>query len=145
MASRWDLLFEIKPVPILEHLVSEASKLLANDLRRWPLPVQELDLETGKKFAALATGQAPRPADGVFREAFRLARWDLGHELSAYDEYMRNERWAQAGLVPSDKPALLFVSRWLLDQMTSLREATEGRVQKHALLELLDRTERALL
>jgi hypothetical protein len=142
MASRWDLLFDQKPVPILEHLCEEVSKLLAKELAKWPLAVQDLDLDVGGAVAPWVLGEVPRPGDRVFREAFRLARWDLAHEVDAYDDYMRNQRWSAVGLTAEDKPALLFISRWLLEQLTSLREATEGRVKRRELLDILERTER---
>jgi hypothetical protein len=143
--SRWDLLLDRKPVDLQEHLVEEVSKLLAADLDGWPLPIQELDLETGRRFSGLVTGEVPRPAEAVFTESFRLARWELEREVAAVDDYMRNERWAQAGLAPADKPALLFISRWLTEQLLSLSEATEGRVKRPRLVDCLDRIRRRAL
>jgi len=142
MPSRWDFLYDQKPVPLAQHLSDEVAKLLSADLDRWPLPLSELDLEAGREFRALAMGEVARPAAQVFHEAFQLARWDLTHEVEAYDEYMRNRRWLERGLAPQDKPALLFVGRWLLDQMTSLREATQGRIRRADLLKILEATEK---
>lgn len=141
MASRWDHLFEARPVPLIDHLLEEVAKLLAKDLQQWPPPVQELDLEVGAQFASLFTEPPPRPADAVYAEALRLSRWELERELEAYDDYMRNKRYLTAGLAPTDRLALLFLNRWLVDQMLGLGEATEGRVNRRLMLKCLERLE----
>jgi hypothetical protein len=142
MPSRWDHLFEQKPVALMDHLAEEVSTLLATDLKKWPLPLVEIDLEAGKAFTPWALGEEPRPSPVVFHEGFKLARWDLCHETEAYDDYFRNQRWAELGLTAHDKPALMFLGRWLLDQLTALREATQNRVNRSGLLRILERTEK---
>ena len=144
MASRWDYLFETKPVPMMDHLLEEVAKLLAKDLRQWPPPVQEIDLDTGGQFAALYTEPTPRPAEAVYEEALRLSRWELERELEAYDDYMRNKRYLERGLAPTDRLPLLFLNRWLTDHMLGLGEATEGRVNRRLMLQCLERLEARL-
>jgi len=144
MASRWDRLLDVKAISLAEHLVEEVSKLLAKDLARWPLPVLELDVETGRQFAPLLAPDSQRPDPPAFGEAFRLARWELEREIEAVDDYMRNRRWLERGLAPDDKQALLFISRWLVEQLLGLAEATEGRLSRPTLVEALNRTERRL-
>ena len=141
MPSKWDAVLEQKPVPLSEHLLVECSKLFARDLSTWPPPLDEV----AGSAAALLAGQPARPGEGLMREAFRLARWDLTHALDAYDDYMRNQRWAEAGLTAADKPMLLFMSRFIFEQLQGLVEATEGRVNRKALLRVLDLTERAVV
>jgi hypothetical protein len=144
MASRWDYLFETKPVPLMDHLLEEVAKLLAKDLQRWPPPVQELDLEVGSQFAPLFTEPSPRPARAVYDEALRLSRWELAREHEAYDDYMRNKRYLEHGLAPTDRLALLFLNRWLVDQLLGLGEATEGRINRRLMQQCLDRLEARL-
>jgi len=144
MASRWERLLDQKPIPLTDHLLTEVAKLLVKDLTRWPLPVEELDLATGQRFAQLLSGELPRPREAVYGEAFRLARWEISRELEAYDEYMRNRRFLERGLTVDDKPALLLVSRWLEEQLLGLGEATQGRIRRPQLLVCLERMERAL-
>jgi hypothetical protein len=144
MASRWDYLFETRPVPLITHLLEEVAKLLARDLDRWPPPVQELDLELGRQFAPLLTGEVPRPAPVVLDEALRLSRWELAREFDAYDDYMRNKRYLERGLAPTDRTSLLFLNRWLVDQLLGLGEATEGRVNRKLMQQCLDRLEARL-
>src|SRR4051812_40556453 len=103
MPSKWDAVLDQKPVPIQEHLLVECSKLFANDLNRWPPPVEELSGTSAQLLAA----NPVRPAPLLLREAFRLARWELERALDAYDDYMRNRRWEAAGLTASEKPMLL--------------------------------------
>ncbi|MBM7114277.1 hypothetical protein [Archangium primigenium] len=141
MASRWDYLFETKPVPMMDHLLEEVAKLLAKDLRQWPPPVQEVDLDVGGTFAPLFTEPTPRPAEAVYDEALRLSRWELEREHEAYDDYMRNKRYLERGLAPTDRLPLLLLNRWLVDQMLGLGEATEGRVNRRLMLKCLERLE----
>ena len=144
MPSRWDLLLDQKPIPLVDHLLAEVAKLVARDLSRWPLPVEDLDLSTGRQFASLFAPDSKRPGEAVFAEAFRLARWELRRELDAYDDYLRNRRYLARGLAPDDRPALLLINRWLVEQMLSLGEATESRLKRPQMLECLDRIARHL-
>lgn len=144
LPSRWDLLLETKPVPLMDQLLEEVARLLAKDLDRWPLPVQEVDLDIGGQFAPLLTGEAPRPGPAVYTQALRLTRWELAREHEAYDEYMRNRRYLEHGLAPADRTALLLINRWLTEQMLGLGEATEGRVTRRLMQQCLDRLEARL-
>jgi hypothetical protein len=144
MPSRWDHLFEAKPVPILDHLLEEVARLLAKDLSRWPPPVQEIDLDVGGTFAPLFLEPTPRPSQAVFDEALRLSRWELGREFDAYDDYMRNKRYLERGLAPTDRLPLLFLNRWLVEQMLGLGESTEGRVKRPMMIQILDKVEAKL-
>lgn len=144
MPSRWDYLLETKPVPILDQLLEEVSKLLAKDLAQWPPPVEELDLDVGGTFAPLFLERPPRPSAHVYDEAFRLSRWELEREFDAYDDYMRNKRYLERGLAPTDRLALLFLSRWLVEQMLGLGEATESRIKRTHMRQVLDKVEAKL-
>ncbi len=141
MPSRWEQLLERKPIPIIDHLVEEVSKLFAESMRAWPLEVDDAD----PAVLALLEANPKRPDDGVFREAFRLARWDLGREFEAFDDYIRNMRFVAAGLSPDSRPLLLFLSRFMTEQALGLNEATEGRIDRRRMLQVLERTERLLL
>jgi hypothetical protein len=144
MPSRWDYLFETKPIPILDHLQEEVAKLLAKDLGQWPPPVQEIDLDVGGMFASLLIEPPARPAPAVYTEALRLSRWELAREFDAYDDYMRNKRFLEHGLAPTDRLTLLFLNRWLVEQMLGLGEATEGRVTRPVMRQILDKVEARL-
>jgi hypothetical protein len=141
MRSKWEAVLDVKPVPLSEHLLVECSKLFAKELQLWPPEVDEVN---GAVATLLSTSPLP-PTPQVFREAFKLARWDLSREHEAYDEYMRNKGWAQAGLATGDRPMLLFLSRFMEEQLLALGEATEGRVDRKAMRRVLDLTERAVL
>jgi len=142
MTSRWEHLLHQKPIPLLEHLLDEVARLLGAELRCWPLNVQELDVATGRAFAELLAAGSPRPPEAVFTEALRLARWDVEHAPEAADDYFRNRRFADAGLTEAHRSALLLVSRWLVEQLRSLGEATEGRVKSREMAAVLTRLER---
>ena len=139
MSTRWERLLDQKPMPLLEHLLEEVARLLDQELQAWPLNIQELDTATGSRFADFLTGEAKRPSEEVFSQALHLARWDLERATDRVDDYFKNRRYLEAGLTDADRPALLFVSRWLLEQLLSLAEATSGRVKRADLLRVLDR------
>jgi hypothetical protein len=144
MPSRWDHLFDLKPVPLMDQLLEEVARLLAKDLEQWPPPIQELDLDVGGQFAPLVTGEVPRPGRAVYDEALKLSRWELAREFDAYDEYMRNKRYLERGLAPTDRSTLLFLNRWLVEMLLGLGEATQGRVNRSRMQQCLDRLESKL-
>jgi hypothetical protein len=139
MSSRWERLLDTKPIPLQEHLLDEVARLLDKELRGWPLNVEELDVATGGGFVDFLAAEAPRPPKEVFTEALRLTRWDLERATDAIDDYFRNRRYRQAGVGDADRPALLFVTRWLLEQLLGLGEATHGRVKRPDMARVLDR------
>ncbi|MBK7858174.1 MAG: hypothetical protein IPJ65_06025 [Archangiaceae bacterium] len=141
MPSKWEAVLDAKPVPLSEHLLTECSKLFANELKAWPPQIESV---SGPD-AQLLAEHPPPPGRELLREAFRLARWDLEREHDAYDDYMRNQRWSQAGLSAADRPMLLFMSRLIEEQLLGLGEATQGRVNRKAMVRVLDLTERAVL
>jgi hypothetical protein len=140
--SKWDLILDQKPIPLLTHLLEEVAKIFAKDLAVWPPHVEDFDLVTGRKLVDLLA-ESPLPPDPrLYREAFVLTRFDLGRELEASDDYLRNHRWMATGLGAKDKGMLLFLSRFMAEQLLGLAEATEGRVTRPHLLDVLDRIER---
>ncbi len=142
--SRWERILDRKPVPLQQHLLDEAAKVLLAELAGWPLPIEEIDPRTGTGVAEALGPAAPRPSPGVLPAALRLVRWELRREHEAYDDYMRNRRYLEVGIPEAERPVLLLVSRWVLEQLLALSEATEGRVDRRALLGLVDRLERGL-
>ncbi len=140
--TRWDLILDQKPRPLLEHVLDEVAKLFAADLSAWPPKIEAFDEVTGVKLAALVAETPRKPGLSTFHQAFHLTRLDLGRQLDAYDDYLRNQRWLEAGLTAKDKPMLLFLSRFMTEQLLALGEATHGRVTRAVMLDLLARTER---
>ena len=144
-SGRWELLLDRKPVPLIEHLLDEVAKLLAADLRRWPLPLTDVDPAAERKFAPLLAPGSVRPDDAIFGEAFRVARWEMERELEASAEYFRNRRWMERGLAEDARMPILFVSGWLVEQLLSLREHTQSRVSRALLVDCLERVKRLVL
>lgn len=144
MSDRWDRILDQKPVSLREHLLDEAAKVLLGELQQWPLAIEEVDERTGAGIAELFAPDAPRPSPAVLAAALKLARWDLDREHEAYDDFMRNRRYQETGITERERPVLLFVSRWVLEQLMSLSDATDGRVDRPALLRLVDRLDAGL-
>lgn len=143
MRSRWDALLDQKPIPLLDHLVEEAAKLLEVELAKWPLPVELLeDGPAANAQTALLSPDSKRPSETVYEEAFKTARMEVERRFDALDDYMRNRRWRERGLTDDARPALLLLNAFLVEQLLSLGEATEGRVSRKRMIDCLDRIER---
>lgn len=145
MSSRWDYLYDLKPVPLASHLLAEVAKLIADKLIDWPPPIEGwASAREQSRFEALVGPGSVRPDDAICREAFRLARWELTNEIEAVDDYMRHERW-RAHMPQDSLDALVFLSRYLTEELLALGEATEGRIRRRQLVECLDEVERRWL
>lgn len=140
--TKWDLILGQRPVPLVDHLLQEVARVFAADLAVWPPEIEAFDAATGAKVAQLLEESPARPDRRLYTEAFRLTRFDLSRDLDAYDDYVRHQRWVEAGLAPGHRDLLLFVSRFMTEQLLGLLEATQGRVNRSKLLEVLAQTER---
>ncbi|MFZ5440164.1 MAG: hypothetical protein ACOZQL_09160 [Myxococcota bacterium] len=140
--SKWDLILDQKPIPLAAHLLEEVSKLFAKDLAAWPPRVEEFDPQTGRKLAELLAEAPLEPDRRLYEEAFTVTRLDVGREFDALDDYLRNQRWMTGGLTVKDRAMLLFLSRFMAEQLLGLAEATQGRLTRANLLDVLDRTRR---
>ena len=139
MGSRWDRLLDVRKVTLVDHLLTEAAKVVVKDLETWPPPVESMEPETREKFAAVFAPDQPAPPRAAILESFRLARWDLERNFEAYEDYVRNRRWTEHDLADEHRDVLLFVSRWLVEHLLSLGEATEGRIKRPQMIVCLDR------
>lgn len=146
MGSRWDRLFDLRTLTLVDALMTEAAKVMAEELlQKWPPPVEGVDLAAGSEFGSIFEEGSERPPAAAYLEAVRLARLDLAHEADAFDDYVRNRRWKEHGLGDEHRTALLFLSRWIQEQLLSLGEATDGRVRRKDMQAALDRLEKLLL
>ena len=146
MSSKWDFLLESKPKELQQHLLDEVAKLLAKDLEAFPPPVQEwADSTEGQRLQALFANELSRPTPALYRMAFQLARWELQREHEAMAEFIRNERYREEAPEAHAKQVLLFLERWLTEQLYELNEAVEGRLSRKQLISCLDDAERRLL
>jgi hypothetical protein len=139
--NRWERLLEQKPIALVDHLIDEVARLFSKALVEWPPSVESLDEVSAAPLRELLLRQPARPDERLYRQAFTLARYDVGRDLEAFDDHVRNERWVAVGLLPSDRPLLLFLARLLTEQVLTLAEHTSGRLTRPQLLEVLRRTE----
>jgi hypothetical protein len=134
-----DHLYAQKPLPLAEHLCIEVAKHCAQSLSQWPLPMEQ------SASGALVPLPAHRPHRDVFVEAFALARLELLREFEAIDDYFRNRRFEAQGLTAADAPVIRFLTRYLLEQVFSVQDATEGRLKREQLLIIIDLTKSSFL
>lgn len=143
MSSRWDFVYDLKPVALEEHLLDEVAKVLSEELSSWPLPVSGWNLPGDEaRFSRLLGPGSRRPDPPTFVAAFRLARMELSREILQIDDFMRNERWREHTDAGDGYEAMILVSRYLTEQMLALGEATEGRLNRAKLVSCLAQTER---
>lgn len=145
MSSRWDWLYDLKAVSLEEHLVGEIGKNLAGRLAHWPPEVWgwSSEADRGRFEPLVAPGSLP-PSDAVFAQAFRLARWEMERDYEAIDDYMRRESWRGASLGPQNLDSLVFLYKYLTEEMLAVSDATEGRIGRKALVRCLEEAERRL-
>jgi hypothetical protein len=146
--SKWERLLELdaKPRTLEDQLVEEAAKLLARELAgSFPPETGGFELSGDEaRFAPLYAEPRTRPAEGVFRAAFQLARLELLREVEQIDLYMRQQRYLPLAPSERDKLSMLFLARWMTEQMLALKESLRTRLARARLAEILDRAERAL-
>lgn len=136
--GRWDFLYELQPRAALDVLLDEAAKAFAEDLSRWPPPLEGID----PSLAAVLQG--PRPHRLAWAEAFRLARYDLEHDYEAIDRW-QEEGWRAAQLNEADRDAAIFLWRYVTERAFDLNESVQSRLRRRDLVELVDRIEKRLL
>lgn len=144
--SRWHHILDTQPIPVVDHLVAELGKLFAKELARWPPSLDALDegegAGAGAQLRRILEEHPAKPDPRAFREAFRLANFDVARDLGAYDDYVRNRRWLEAGLAPGDKELVLFLARLVTEHLWGLAEHTTGHLSRVQLGEVLRQTER---
>lgn len=141
--SKWDLVLQRRPTPLVDHLVGELGALFADELARWPPAIDEIDEATLATLEELVDTHPQRPERPAYEAAFTVARWDLEHDVDAVDDYFRNHRYLEAGLTAADRPLVLFLSRLIVEHLLALGEAC--RLKRPRLLEVLARTRAAFL
>ncbi len=146
MASRWDYIYDLKPVALHEHFIQEAAKLLVDELKAWPLDISEWSSGADEaRYRELMLPESPRPDDKVYAAAFLLASLELQREYEQIDDFMRNERWRAYTPPGRDYDAMQLLSKYLMEKMLAIIEATEGRIKRQQLVDLLARAEKRLL
>lgn len=139
--GRWDYLYDLGPRPALDVLLDEAAKAFAEDLRRWPPPLEGIEPAHAARLLPILEG--PRPHRLAWAEGFRLARWDLIHDYEAIDSW-QERGWQEAQLNQTDKDAAVFLWRYLTERLFDLSEALQSRLRRKDLVELVDRVETRL-
>jgi hypothetical protein len=143
--SKWDLLLDQKPKALTTHLLDEVAKLIAKDLGQFPPPIEGFESDAAEARFRPLFDEPGRPGADVYRAAFHLARLEINREIEAVDDYMRNARYKPLAPSPRDHLAMLFLSRWLTEQMLALREAVQTNLPRPRLVECLADAERRLL
>ena len=142
--GRYDWLYELRPVAIKEKLLGALGDHLARDLEAWPPPVEDWLSETDRaRFAPLY--EAPvQPSPGGFRYACHLVRLELRREYEAIDYEMRNDGWAEWFEDRRDLEKVHLLTRWLLDALLSVKEASGQNLTRGDLETVVDDLERRL-
>ena len=143
--GRWDFLEGVKAMGAAEAIAGELSKLLAEELARWPLDMEWADAAQAARFAPLEAPGAPRPSNEALRQGFMLARLELLREEDALDYALRNHTLERALPDAADRLAAELVWRWMTETLYELSERTEGRVKRRHLVSCLEQTWRRVL
>lgn len=142
--SRWDFLEGVRPVAAADVIVTEMAKVIAEEITRWPPRVEWTDAASAAKFAPLYKPGTPSPGEAAVREGFRLARWELLHELDAIDYHLRNDQNALGARSVHDRLAVELLWKLLPELLYELTERTENRLKRAHLMACLEQAERRL-
>jgi hypothetical protein len=134
--GRWDFLEGAKPITTADAIVIEMARVIADELRAWPPRLEFTDPSAAARFAPLFDPDAPRPSDDALRAGFRLARWELTHDVDAVTHSLRNDRLPLAAEL---------LHRLLPEILYELAERTENRLSRKHLVACLDLAERRAL
>jgi len=83
----------------------------------------------------MAAASPPGPARAEILWRLADASWNETDLVRSYLE---------RGLAPTDRLALLFLNRWMVEQLLGLGEATQGRVKRPMMRQVLDKVEERL-
>ncbi len=139
---RWDFLYDRDKQPVKAFVLARFAASLAEDLAAWPPPfVEWLTEDTRRRYQA---GMAERPREEVVRFALEMARLDLGREVEALDEKMRNEAPRRLRGA-AEEAAMHLLSRFVSEKCLSLKEWAEGaRLSREDLVDAVELVERRL-
>ncbi len=142
--GRWDFLEGVTPVTAADAIVTGMARVIADELSRWPPRLDFTDEASSRKFAPLYAPGAPPASEPAVREGFRLARWELAHELAAIDDHLRNDGVARAARTPHERLAVELLWKLLPELLYELAERTENRLTRRHLIATLDLAEKRL-
>ena len=141
--GRWDRFHEARRQAVGDWLADEVVKTLVADLRGWPPPIYVWnDLDARAKYAEALTPGCPRPPLPLWRDAFRLARWELEREYEAIDHYVRNDHGARVAADARERQCLQLLHAWLTDSCLEILEASI--LKRPALVDCLSQVEAQL-
>jgi hypothetical protein len=140
---RWDFLRDLEKQPVKDWILERFAAELASDLEGWPPPFEAYVADGLRR--RWAAGLERRPPDAVLRLAMELARLDLGREVEAYEERMRNAA-PRACRDAADGAALHLVALLVSEACLELQERAEGaRLTRADLVRAVELAERRLL
>jgi hypothetical protein len=120
---RWDFLHDVEKQPVKDWILERFAAELARDLEGWPPPFEAYVADDLRRRWAAGLGR--RPPVEVLRLAMELARLDLGRDVEAYEERMRNAA-PRACRDAADEAALHLVALLVSEECLDLKERAEA-------------------
>ena len=135
MADRWEWLEGVRKIGAAKAIGEELGRLIAEELRGWPVRVEWEDDRKRDKFAPLYAPEAPPPSHGAMLDGLRLARLELQREPDAIGAFLRGDGEAASA---HDALARELVWQWAYEAALVVLEHTTGRVRRSDLVAGLD-------
>jgi hypothetical protein len=146
MANPYEWLYEREAQPLKEFVLDEVAKVLAKAVEEFPPPIESWEREDLRvRFEPLLTTFAGRPPLSVVREALKLYRLELARDVEGIDEYMRNDRWLQAGLSEQERELAVFLWQFWTEQTLAFKDYAGSKFRWSELTGLADRMNERLV
>lgn len=125
--GRWDWIEGLKRQSLTETVITEAAKILADEVAAWPPVIDWVDERAAARFAPLYAALAPLPSLDAIEHGF--ARATLLY-LRETDALTRLDRHGPPTSNEIDRLASELLSDWLPEWLYELRERTDGRLPR---------------
>jgi hypothetical protein len=126
--SRWDWLEGVRRQRVVDVLLVEAARQLADEIQTWPPALEWTDERSQREFAPLFAPDAGRPGPSALALGFQLARWELARELDAIEHAVRGGEVSLGAR---------FLWRWLPEWLLELKERCDNQLSRAQLLDCL--------
>lgn len=142
--SRWERILEQKPQELKDYVLDQVAAQLAQDLRRFPPPVEWLDEGLRGRYAKALARPTP-PELETYRVACEMAREEMLREYELIDAFCRSAEYKR--LLPSEleEQTAHFITRYLVDSALAFQEYAQGKFKRADLLTLMEKVEERLL
>jgi hypothetical protein len=143
--GRWDELADKKPQELKEYALSEAARIIAEELQTYPPRIEEWFDPAAREKYRDALSRPSAPPERTVRVACELARRELLRDYELVDRFFQSG--AYKAELPDDleEQTAHFLARFLVDSALDFQEFGKGKFSRKDLVALVEKLEDRLL